>query len=155
MDEEESQNINEFPIRDFEDQAPMKNINPLNLPHFHGHASQDLNTFIFGFEVFCRTYDYLSYAKKLNIFPSTLKDATLRWFMGLEVNIIEIWEHMKETYRERYQDYYKSKDTREEKMKMSQEEDESLEDFEERFQLSYKRSHTCTMDEDSLKLVLL
>jgi hypothetical protein len=33
--------------------------------------------------------------------------------------------------------------------------DESLEYFEERFQLSYKRVQNCTLDEDSLKLVLL
>ena len=32
--------------------------------------------------------------------------------------------------------------------------DESLEDYEERFQLSYKRAR-CTLDPDSLKLVLL
>jgi hypothetical protein len=38
---------------------------------------------------------------------------------------------------------------------MTQGVDESLEYFEERFQLSYKRAHNCTLDEDSLKLVLL
>ena len=32
--------------------------------------------------------------------------------------------------------------------------DESLEDYEERFQLSYKRAK-CTLDPESLKLVLL
>jgi hypothetical protein len=37
---------------------------------------------------------------------------------------------------------------------MSQGPHESLEEFEERFQLSYKRAHNCIMDEDSLKLVL-
>ena len=36
---------------------------------------------------------------------------------------------------------------------MTQEEKETLEDLEERFQLSYKRSHSCTLDDDSLKLV--
>lgn len=30
-----------------------------------------------------------------------------------------------------------------------------LEHYEERFQLSYKISHSCTLDDDSLKLVLL
>jgi hypothetical protein len=38
---------------------------------------------------------------------------------------------------------------------MTQGLDESLEDFEEKFQLSYKRDENCTLDEDSLKLVLL
>lgn len=32
---------------------------------------------------------------------------------------------------------------------------ESLEDFEERFQLSYRMAHNCTLDPNSLKLVLL
>jgi hypothetical protein len=38
---------------------------------------------------------------------------------------------------------------------MNQGENESLEEFEERFYLSYKRSHNCIIYEDSLKLVLL
>ena len=33
-------------------------------------------------------------------------------------------------------------------------ENESLEDYEQRFQLSYKRSHKSTLDEESFKLVL-
>ena len=49
----------------------------------------------------------------------------------------------------------KSKDTKEEISKMTQAKYESLKDFEERFQLSYKRSYTCTLDDDSLKLGLL
>jgi hypothetical protein len=38
---------------------------------------------------------------------------------------------------------------------MIQGENESLEDYEERFQLSYKRAHSFTLDDNSLKLVLL
>jgi hypothetical protein len=38
---------------------------------------------------------------------------------------------------------------------MTQGLDESLEDFEEIFKLSNKRAQNCTLDEDSLKLVLL
>ena len=38
---------------------------------------------------------------------------------------------------------------------MTQEENESLEDFEERFQLSYKVAYSCTLHDDSLKLVFL
>ena len=133
----------------------MKNINPSSLTKFHGIALEYPDTFIFEFEVVCRTYDYRSDAKKLNIFPFTLKDATLRWFMSLKGNNIETWEQMKDTFKERYEDYYKSKDTRDEIFRMTQEENESLEDFEERFQLSYKISHSCTLDDDSLKLVIL
>ena len=70
----------------------MKNINPSSFPHFHGYASEDPDTFIFEFEVVCKTYDYMSKAKKLKLLPSTSKDATLRLFMSLEVNNVEIWE---------------------------------------------------------------
>lgn len=103
-EEEEDHNINEFPIRDSEYQEPMKNINPSTLPHFHGRASKDPNTFIFEFEVFYRSYDYLSDAKKLKVFPSTLKDVTLRLLMSLDENNIESWERMKDTFMEIYRD---------------------------------------------------
>jgi len=46
------------------------------------------------------------------------------------------------------------KDTKEEIFRMTMGQDESLEDKEERFQLSYKRAR-CTLDPESLKLVLL
>ena len=61
----------------------MKNISPSVLPNFHGLKSEDLETFLFKFEVLCRTYDYLQDSKKLKLFPSTLKGAALKWFMGL------------------------------------------------------------------------
>lgn len=38
---------------------------------------------------------------------------------------------------------------------MNQWENETLEDFEEIFQLIYKRDHSCTFDDDSLKLILI
>ena len=46
------------------------------------------------------------------------------------------------------------KDTKEEIFRMTMGSDESLEDYEERFQLSYKRA-MCTLEPESLKLVLL
>ena len=52
-------------------------------------------------------------------------------------------------------DYCKFRVTREEIFRMIQEESESLEYFEERFQLNYKRSMSCTIDDDYLKLVLI
>jgi len=51
-------------------------------------------------------------------------------------------------------DYYRSKDTKEEIFRMTIGQDESLEDYEERVQLSYKRARY-TLDPKSLKLVLL
>ena len=53
-----------------------------------------------------------------------------------------------------YRDYCNSKDTEGEIFRMTLGNDESLEDYEERFQLSYKRAK-CTLDPESLKLVLL
>jgi hypothetical protein len=56
---------------------------------------------------------------------------------------------------ERYIDYCIERDTRDDIFKMTQGPDESLEDFEEIFQLSYKRSQNFTLDKDSLNHVLL
>lgn len=118
--------------------APMKNINLTALPNFHSLPTEDPDNFLFEFEVVCRTYDYLIYAQKLNLFPSTLKDSTLRWFMSLQANSVVSWEKMKEIVMEKYSDYCKAKNTRDEIFRMIQGENESVEYFEERFQLSYK-----------------
>jgi hypothetical protein len=61
----------------------MKNINPSSLPLFYGLPTDDPYIILFKFEVLCRTYEYKNDAHKLRLFPSTLKDASLRWFMGL------------------------------------------------------------------------
>lgn len=61
----------------------MKNISPSSLPHFHGLTLEDPDTFLFEFVVICRNYGYTTDEKKLKIFPSTLKDEALGWFMGL------------------------------------------------------------------------
>jgi hypothetical protein len=55
---------------------------------------------------------------------------------------------------EKYKDYCRARGTRDEIFIMTQGTDESLEDFEERFQLIYKRAHNYNLDEDSLNLVL-
>ena len=70
------------PIRETHGETRMKNINPSALPHFHGLTSKDPETFMFKFTAVCRTYDYASNDQNLILFPSTLKDASLRWFMG-------------------------------------------------------------------------
>jgi hypothetical protein len=61
----------------------MKNIPHFTLSTFHGLSKEDPNIFLFEFRILCRSYDDVSNAKKLNFFLATLKDATLRWFMGL------------------------------------------------------------------------
>jgi hypothetical protein len=106
--------IFEFPIHESNGEAKMKNINPSTLPHFHGLVSKDPDTFLFEFAIICRTYDYTTDEKNLKLFPSTLKDSSLRWFMSLEGNCITTWDHMKNTFSERYRDYCIARDTRDE-----------------------------------------
>ena len=67
-----------FPIFDEDTIATMKNIAPSILPNFHGLRSEDPEIFLFEFEVLCRSYDYLFDTQKLKLFPTTLKDATLK-----------------------------------------------------------------------------
>jgi len=88
----------EFPIENILVEAPMKNIPLSTLPNFHGLTSEDPDTFLFEFDVLCRSYDYTSNAYKLNFLLSTLKGATLRWFIGLGGEFITSWDNMKEPF---------------------------------------------------------
>jgi len=110
----------------------MKNISPSALPHFHGLASEDLDTFLFDFIVICRTCDYTNDEQKLKPFPSTLKDVALHWFMGLPRDSITTWAQMQQAFNNKYRDYCRSKDTKDEIFRMTLGHDESLEDYEER-----------------------
>ena len=86
-DEGEGENQTEvtfgFPILDTVQDVTMKNIPPSSLPTFYGKSNEDPDTFLFEFNILCRSYNYLQDAHKLKLFPVTLKDSTLRWFMGL------------------------------------------------------------------------
>ena len=48
----------EFPIGDIIGEAPMKCIPLSSLPSFQGMTVEDLDTFLFEFDVLCRSYDY-------------------------------------------------------------------------------------------------
>jgi len=61
---------------------------------------------------------------------------------------------MQQNFNNSYQDYCRSKDTKEKIFRMALGHDESLEDYDEIFKLSYKRA-MCTLDPESLKLGLL
>ena len=74
--------------------------------------------------------------------------------MGLPGNSISTWAQMQQPFNNKYRDYCRYKETKGEIFRMTMGNDESLEDYEERFQLSYKRAK-CTLDPESLKLVLL
>ena len=84
-----------FPILDTMHDVTMKNIPPSSLPTFYGKINEDTDTFLFKFDVLNRNYGYTMNLQKLKIFLSTLKGATLRWFMGLGVSTINLWNEMK------------------------------------------------------------
>ena len=109
-----------FPIVDEETHATMKNISPSVLPNFYGLRSEDPETFLFEFEVVCRTYDYMEDSQKLKLFPSTLKGSALKWFMGLATQSIRTWNDMKQTFLDRYLDYCMPTNHKDEVFKMMQ-----------------------------------
>jgi len=73
----------EYPIVDQVANAPMKAIPLQNIPTFHMMVTEDLDAFMFEFNVLYRGYDYTTDPLKLKLFPSTLKGVALKWFMGL------------------------------------------------------------------------
>ena len=93
-----------FPIWETNWDMKMKNISPSTLPHFHGLTTEDPDTFLFEFVVLYRTYDYAEDEKKLKLFPSTLKDAALCWFMGLPGNSITTWAQIQQAFNNKYRD---------------------------------------------------
>lgn len=95
---------------------------------------EDPDTFVFEFDVLCRSYDYNFDAHRPKLFPATLKDTVLRWFMGLGKDVVLDWDTMKTLFLEKYQDYYKGPDRRRDEIfRMSQKEDEPLQDYVEIF----------------------
>jgi hypothetical protein len=91
------------------------------------------DAFLFEFEIMCRSYNYVEDAQNLKLFLTTLKDSSLRWFMGLGEYTIRSWEDMKTTFLKKYQDYCRNRDSQNDIFKMQQQEEESIEDYVERF----------------------
>jgi len=54
---------------------------------------------------------------------------------------------MKQIFGDKYRDYYRARETRDKIFRSIQGENESLEDYEERFQCSYNRAYNCILDE--------
>ena len=106
----------------------MKNIPPSSLPTFYGKSNEDPNTFMFEFDILYRSYNYLQDAQKLKLFPTTLKDYALRWFVGLGEYSIRTQEDIKTTFMEKYQQYCKPRDSQNDIFNIQQLEDESVED---------------------------
>jgi len=130
-----------FPIQDTDVIVHMKNIPPYFLPNFHGLRSENLETFLFEFEILCRSYDYTLNTKKLRFVLVTLKDRALKWFMILGTNSIRSWNDMQKIFLEKYKDH----DLKEEIFRMNQKEDESLEDIIDRFMCNVVVAATTTL----------
>ena len=107
-----------FSILDEDTIAKMKNISPSILPNFHGLRSKDPKTFLFEFEVLSSSYDYLLDPQNLKLFPATLKDATLKWFIDLGEYSIRTWEELKTTFLDKYKDYCIPHNLKDEVIKM-------------------------------------
>jgi len=134
--------------------APMKNISPTVLPTFRGISLENPDQFLFEFKLLCRTYDYEHDNKKLKLFPSTLKDNALRWFMGLAVDSITSWAYIEKVFLDKYQEYYRVKDRKDELFRIKQGDDESLEDYLDRFLFVQNRCRI-TIEEDLAKTIFL
>jgi len=61
----------------------MKYISLSSLPNFSFLTNEYLDTFLFEFDVLCHSYENSIDAQKLKLFPPTLKDSPLCWFMRL------------------------------------------------------------------------
>jgi len=55
-----------FSIEDTDEDAKMKKIIPSVFSHFYGIPKEDLETFLFEFEVLCQTCEYKIDAQKLS-----------------------------------------------------------------------------------------
>ena len=144
-----------FPILDSTRDVKMKNIPPSSLPHFHGMSTEDPNSFLFEFDISCHSYNYVNDAHKLKLFPTTLKNSALQWFMDLGEHTIRSWDEMKTTFFRKYQEYCKSKESHNAIFKMHQQEDETLEDYMERFVYNLQKSRKNALDTNAIRTVFL
>eukprot|EP00253_Pinus_taeda_P014223 PITA_14223 len=84
-----------------------------------------------------------------------LKGTALQWFMRLGGSSITTWEEMRTAFLEKYQDYCKSWDIKEETFKFTQKEDENMEDYVECFKYMFQILAHSDLDKDILKIILL
>jgi len=140
MVDEEERNVEEkgeasfgFPILYLAPKVNMNNIPLSSLPNLWGMITEDLDAFLFEFDFLCQSNNYVDDAQKLKLFPTTLNDSSLRWFMGLGEYIIRSWEDVKNTFLNKYQYYCRTRGSRNDIFKMQQQKEESLEDYVEKF----------------------
>jgi hypothetical protein len=144
-----------FPNLDTTKNVNMKNIPLFALPTFYGKSSEDPDTFLFKFDILCRSYKYLQDSPKIKISPATLKDSALRWFMGLGESIIRSWEDMKAIFLKKYQYCCKSKDSHNDIFKIQWLEDDSLKDYMEQFAYTSHKSKYDDLPDDAVMTLFL
>lgn len=156
---EEEESTFKFPIHEPEDnhdeEIKMKSIPPSVLPNFYGMASEDPDSFLFEFDIVCQTYGYTYDAHRLRLFPATLKASSLKWFMGLGEHAITSWDGMRRIFLRKYQPYCRSKDSKDDIFRMNQQEDESLEEYLERFSYNLQKSKHRSMTLDLIRTIFL
>jgi len=81
-----------FPLPSLITNDNLKNIPIATLPKFYGLATKDLDTFLFEFDILYHSFDYKTNSHKLKLFLTTLRELTLRWFMGLGTNATCTWD---------------------------------------------------------------
>jgi hypothetical protein len=143
-----------FPILDISRNINMKNIPLSSLPTFRGMSTEDPYLFLFEFDILCRSYNYSDDTQKIKLFPATMKDSTLRWFMSLGENTILSWDQMKDTFLQKYQDYCKD-NAKNDIFKMQQTKDEIPKDYLERFLYNYQKSKLFTKDPAVVRTLFL
>ena len=94
-----------FPLPSLVTNANLKNIPPIALPKLYGLAMEDPDTFLFEFDILYHTFDYNTNAHKLKLFPATLKESTLWWFMGLGANVVGTSDEMQTLFLDKYKEY--------------------------------------------------
>lgn len=117
--------------------------------------SEDPDSFMFEFDILCRSYGYTDDTHKIRLFLATLKATTLKWFMGLGEHTITSWEDMRKNFLKKYQVYCRPRDLKEDIIMMSQKEYESLEEYLERFLYNLQKFKQHSLDPDTIRTFFL
>eukprot|EP00253_Pinus_taeda_P021145 PITA_21145 len=118
-------------------------------------STEEPNAFMFKFDILCRTYGYTDDIHKLRLFPATLKAAALKWFTGLGEQTINSWDDMRKVFLKKYQAYCRSRDSKEDAFRMTQQEDESLKKYLERFAYNLQKSKLHSLNQDTIQTIFL
>lgn len=103
----------------------------------------------------CRIYGYTDDTQKLRLFLATLKGVSLKWFMGLGVNIILYLIDMKKIFLKKYRPYCQTRDSKDDIFIMTQHEEENLEDYLERCLYNVQKSKQSSLNFDTIRTIFL